>query len=44
MRGNASMPHGESPWEFDPEEPPERLPRAGERDSGGGSAEPLMGG
>jgi len=43
MRGHAAS-HGESPWEFDPDEPAEPLPRAGERDFGGGSAEPLLGG
>ena len=44
MRGNVSMPRGESPWEFDPDAPTQPLPREGERDFGGGSAEPLMGG
>lgn len=44
MRGNLSVPHGESPWGFDPDEPAEPLPRAAERDSGGGSAETLLGG
>jgi excisionase family DNA binding protein len=44
MRGNALMPEGESPWEFDPEEPAEPLRRAGGRDSGADSAESLLGG
>ena len=44
MRGSASMPLGESPWEFDPDEPAEPLPRAGARDSGDDSAESLLGG
>ena len=44
MRGNLSVPHGESPWGFDPDKPPQPLPRAAERDSGGGSAETLLGG
>lgn len=43
MRGDLSA-HGESPWEFDPDEPAEPLRRAGERDVGGGSAEPVLGG
>jgi excisionase family DNA binding protein len=44
MRGNVSTSQGESPWEFDPDEQVQPLPRAAERDSGGGSAEPLLGG
>jgi excisionase family DNA binding protein len=44
MRGNASTPQGESPWEFDPDEPAEPLPRAGERDSDSDSAESFLGG
>jgi excisionase family DNA binding protein len=43
MRGHSSVSHGESPWEFDPDEPAEPLPRAGEHDFGGGSEEPLLG-
>ncbi len=43
MRGYASAPHGESPWEFDPDEPGVPLPRAAVHDFGGGSAEPLLG-
>jgi excisionase family DNA binding protein len=42
MRGHTLASHGESPWEFDPDEPAEPLPRAGEHDFGGGSAEPLL--
>jgi excisionase family DNA binding protein len=44
MRVNAPMPQGESPWEFDPDEPPEPLPRPGGPDTGGDSAESLLGG
>ena len=44
MRGSSSAAHGESPWEFDPDQPAEPLPRAGEHNFGGGSAEPLLGG
>jgi excisionase family DNA binding protein len=44
LRGSASTPTGESPWEFDPDEPAEPLPRAGGRDSGADSAESLLGG
>lgn len=43
MRGDSSPSHGESPWEFDPDEPGVPLPRAEEVDFGG-SAEPLLGG
>jgi hypothetical protein len=44
MRANASVPQKESPWEFDPDAPAERLPRADERDAGGASAESFLGG
>lgn len=44
MRGYSSASRGESPWEFDPDEPAEPLPLAGGRDLGRGSAEPLLGG
>jgi len=44
LRGTASMPRGESPWEFDPDKPAGPLPRADDRDSGEDSAEPLLGG
>lgn len=44
MRGQSSASHGESPWEFDPDEPAEPLPRAGDHHFGSVSAEPLLGG
>jgi excisionase family DNA binding protein len=44
IRGNASMPQGESPWEFDLDEPAGPLSRVGERDTEGDSAESLLGG
>ena len=43
MRGSSSIPQGESPWEFDPDEPAEPLARAGERHSEDDSAESLLG-
>jgi excisionase family DNA binding protein len=43
MRGSTSVQQGESPWEFDPDEPAGPLPRAAERDRGG-SEESLLGG
>jgi excisionase family DNA binding protein len=44
MRGSVSMPQGESPWEFDPDQPGEPLQRAAERAAAGDSPEPLLGG
>ena len=44
MRGSVSMPRGESPWEYDLDKPAEPLPRAGDGDSGGDSAESVLGG
>ncbi len=43
LRGSASAPRGESTWAFDPDEPPEPLPRAGDRDRSRAAAEPLLG-
>ena len=43
MRGTASAPRGESTWAFDPDEPAEPLPRAGDRELRGGAASPLLG-
>ena len=43
MRGTDSAPRGESTWAFDPDEPPEPLPRAGSRDPRGVAAAPLLG-
>jgi excisionase family DNA binding protein len=44
LRGSSSLPQGENPWGFDPDEPPEPLPRAGDRDLEGDSAESFLGG
>ena len=43
MRGTGSLAPGESPWEFDPDEPAEPLPRAGGREWESDSAEPPLG-
>lgn len=44
MRGDVSVPRGESPWEFEPDQPAQPLPRAVGRDLGVESADPLLGG
>lgn len=44
MRGTAATLHGESPWDFDPDEAPEPLPRVGDGDTGNDSAESVLGG
>lgn len=44
MRGDVSLPQGDSPWEFDPDKPGDPLPRAAERQSGGDSTESGLGG
>ena len=43
MRGAAAGSQGENPWEYDSDAPAQPLPRTGARDSGGGTAEPLLG-
>ena len=44
LRGDLSAASGESPWDFDEDEPGEPLPRAGERRPQVDSAERLLGG
>jgi excisionase family DNA binding protein len=44
LRGTLSSARGESPWDYELDEPGVPLPRAGERATEGGSAEPLLGG
>ncbi|MGI8863658.1 MAG: helix-turn-helix domain-containing protein [Solirubrobacteraceae bacterium] len=43
LRGDVSAARGESPWDFDGDEPGEPLPRAGDRQQGAG-AEGMLGG
>jgi excisionase family DNA binding protein len=43
LRGDIPAPHGESPWAFAGDEPAERLPRAGDGQSGINSTDQLLG-